>query len=80
MRNKEYFDMNMKTYEAKNVADMLGLNVHTLRMWCRRGYCDAGRSLGGGKWLFTAAQVREIGRMLEQGEVREADELCHAHS
>jgi DNA-binding transcriptional MerR regulator len=45
---------------ADEVAGILGVSVFSIRRWARLKMVPAGRSLGGGRWLFTDQQIDTI--------------------
>jgi excisionase family DNA binding protein len=45
---------------ADEVAEILGVSIFSIRRWARLKKFPAGRSLGGGRWLFTDEQVEAI--------------------
>jgi DNA-binding transcriptional MerR regulator len=70
--------MSERMYGTAVVAERLGLKIQTLRAWARAGLVPAGRTRGGARYLWSDDQIREIAALLCEGQVAEADELCHA--
>ncbi len=58
---------------ADEVANILGVSVFSLRRWARLKMVPAGRSLGGGRWLFTDQQIDTIRECLAGNTYAEAD-------
>jgi excisionase family DNA binding protein len=72
--------MSDRMYKTAEVCERLGLKIQTLRTWARAGLVPAGRTRGGGHYLWNEAQIREIANLLAEGDVPEPEhELCHAH-
>lgn len=42
--------MKRRLVEPKTVAEVLDVDVQTVRRWCRNGYCEAKRTPGGRAW------------------------------
>jgi excisionase family DNA binding protein len=67
-------------YGTAVVAERLGLKIQTLRTWARAGLIPAGRTRGGGQYLWNEQQIKEIAALLAEGEVAEPEpQLCHAN-
>ncbi len=66
----------MKTFlSTKEVGERLGINPFTLRLWVRKGLIgDVGRSLGGGRYLWSPKQVVELSRAIKGKPYVETDE------
>ncbi len=68
-----------RMYGTAVVAERLGLKIQTLRAWARAGLIPAGRTMGGGHYLWNEQQIREIATLLAEGDVPEPEpQLCHA--
>lgn len=52
---------------AAEAAKKLGISIHTLRGWARARLIPAGRTVGGGRYVFSEAQIEEIRRAMEAG-------------
>ncbi len=56
--------ISKKLRTADEVAEILGVRVFSIRRWARLKKFPAGRSLGGGHWLFTDEQIDNIRQCL----------------
>jgi transposase len=65
--------MSKKLRTADEVAEILGVSVFSIRRWARLKMVPAGRSLGGGRWLFTDQQIDTIRECLAGNTYAEVD-------
>jgi excisionase family DNA binding protein len=73
--------MSEQMYGSAVVAERLGLKLQTLRTWARAGLIPAGRTRGGGRYLWNEQQIKETASLLAEGDVPEPEhDLCHTHA
>jgi excisionase family DNA binding protein len=51
---------------TKEVCDRTGLNEATLRLWVRQGKVTAGRTCGGGRYLWSERQYDALVKAIEE--------------